>query len=265
MLPIRKLYIDSRYALAGGTASNFSIQLDQSYYFPPNSVMYVDSVVIPTSYYMVQKGRSDTFYFAIGNTGADVVLQTTTLKEGNYQADTFVIELMKKINAFLVDSVSASYDIKLNSISIQVEKPELTLYIPSDAELLKSYGKSSPLNSVNAILRNYISKKYTSINPYICDYLDLYPIRNLFIHSNIGNNRSVHVNGQRSIIKEVPANAPYNSLIIDKTMLGSDYVEIGAMTLSILNFKLTNIYNEEIDLNGNHWCFNLVFAKVQPE
>jgi len=54
-------------------------------------------------------------------------------------------------------------------------------------------------------------------------------------------------------------------LIIDKTMLGSDYVEIGGVTLSILNFKLTNIFNEEIDLNGNHWCFNLVFAKVQPE
>ena len=38
----------------------------------------------------------------------------------------------------------------------------VALLIPSDAELLKNYGKSMPLDSINSVLRNYASGVYYS-------------------------------------------------------------------------------------------------------
>lgn len=266
MLPIKKIYIDSRYAVAGSTSSNFSIQLDKNYYFPQGSVFYVDSVVIPTSYYMVQNGRSENFYFAIGNSSSSLSIQKATIAEGNYKSDTLVAALVAKINAFLPGSVTGTFNTELNSISIQIVNAGISLYIPSDADLIKLHGGSMPLNTINPILRNFKSQtQYTKTSPFVVDYLDLFPIRNLYIHSNMGNNKTIHVNGQCSIIKQIPINASYNSLVVDHTLLGSDYIECGGQSFSLLNFRLTNVFNEEIDLNDNHWSFNLLFAKVQPE
>lgn len=56
MLPIKKLYIDSRWKTSNSKSdTDFSIQLPQNYHMPKNTVFFIDHVCVPVSWYSVQK------------------------------------------------------------------------------------------------------------------------------------------------------------------------------------------------------------------
>lgn len=264
MLPIKKLYIDSRWKTASSKSdTDFSIQLPQNYHMPKNTVFFVDHVCIPVSWYSIQNGRNNKFYFAIGPSA----LQVVEIPEGNYKVDTLVAELVKPINKLYPNSVTGKYNTDLNSIEIQPNADDVIFFIPSDSDLLAKHSKTMPLNSINSVLRNFTSSQtYTKAEPYICDYVDLYPIRNLYLVSdNLGNHNTMTVSGECGIIKQVVVNASYNQLVVDNQVLGADYLDCSNQNLNLLNFRLVDIFGNTIDLNGNHWSFSLVFSKLPEE
>ena len=163
MLPIKKIYVDSRWKTASSNSdTDFSIQLPQNYFMPKNTVFFIDHVCIPVSWYSVQKGRNNKFYFKIGMS----TLQSIEIPENNYKADTLVAELVKAINTVAAGSVTGTYDIDLNTITISLVNAGVALLIPSDADLLNIHGKSMPLDSINSVLRNYSDIVYTKTNPF---------------------------------------------------------------------------------------------------
>lgn len=264
MLPIKKIYVDSRWKTSSSNSdTDFSVQLPQNYFMPKNTVFFIDHVCIPVSWYSVQKERNNKFYFKIGSYG----LEAAVIPEGNYNVQTLVTVLVNAINKVFTDSVTGIYDPDKNTIAISITNANTTLLIPSDAELINTYGYSMPLNSINPVLRNYVSGvSYTKDNPYICDYIDLFPIRNLYLHSsNLGNHNTVSVSGESNIIKQITVNASYNQLLVDNQVLGSDYLDCGGQNLNLLNFRLCDAFGRTIDLNGNHWSFNIIFSKMSEE
>ena len=68
MLPIKKIYVDSRYK-SGDSASdsNFYIDLPINLMMPDNTGFYIDDVAVPVSWYVIDEGRNDMFYFKVGN------------------------------------------------------------------------------------------------------------------------------------------------------------------------------------------------------
>ena len=71
-IPIRKLYIDSRFALPGGTATEFEVEIPQGGLdLPDNCVAFVDSISVPSFpniffgkhrvYYRQEKGNQIEF------------------------------------------------------------------------------------------------------------------------------------------------------------------------------------------------------------
>ena len=110
MLPIKKLYSDSRWKTSNSKRdTDFSIQLPQNYHMPKNTVFFIDHVCIPVSWYSVQKGRSNKLYFKIGMS----TLQVVEIPENNYKADTLVTELVKAINTVAPNSVTGTYVVDL--------------------------------------------------------------------------------------------------------------------------------------------------------
>ena len=72
---------------------------------------------------------------------------------------------------------------------------------------------------------------------FISNYVDVVPIRNLYIISqSLGTYNSVSTNGEWGIIKKVPVNANYNQMIYDSTVLGMDYLDCSNQTLSRIDF-----------------------------
>jgi hypothetical protein len=267
MLPIKKLYIDSRWKSSNSKSdTDFSIQLPQNYHMPKNTVFYIDHVCLPVSWYSVQKNRNNMFYFKI-NTLSSSMFYAVEIDENNYKADTLSTVLANAINSKLSGIVTGKYNIDLNSLELSINSPNINLYIPTDDELVKSYNLKLPLNSVNNVLRNYSSNQvYTSTNPFISDYLDFFPIRNLYLISdNLGNHNTMTVSGECGIIKHISVSASYNQLIIDNQVLGADYLDCSNQNINLLKFRLVDAFGNTIDLNGNHWSFSIVFSKLSEE
>ena len=93
-------------------------------------------------------------------------------------------------------------------------------------------------------------------------YVDLFPIRNLYITSQaLGNFSSISLNGERGVLKKkVPLRASYGELLFDQTVLGMDYLDCSHQSLSRLDFKLKDSYGNTINLNGNHWSVSIFFC-----
>ena len=65
MLPIEKIYIDSRHKTAVSVShTDFHIDLPiGNLNLPPNTGFYITDITIPISFYTLEKGRNDMIYF----------------------------------------------------------------------------------------------------------------------------------------------------------------------------------------------------------
>ena len=126
-----------------------------------------------------------------------------------------------------------------------------------------AYDKNN-LQSANDLIKNSYSTSTTHNNasPFVT-YIDLQPIRNIYISSpNIGNFNTIGPRGQSSIIKKVPVTANFNSMIFDQVMATNDYLDCSRQTLRTLEFRLTDVNNNEIPLHGSNWSMSLVFDQM---
>ena len=98
MGPPRKLYIDSRFRNAGGSASDFQVTLAQSIEVPENHVAFVDSVHVPHVFTSIH-GKNRNLYIGeyISSTVTD--FKTVQLSEGFYNGVTLASELKSKLDA----------------------------------------------------------------------------------------------------------------------------------------------------------------------
>ena len=75
------------------------------------------------------------------------------------------------------------------------------------------------LTTINTSLQNTTPKVHSPSAYFHTGYIDLFPIRNLYIVSQtLGNYKSVSVNGEWGTIKKVPVRARYHEMISDQTV-----------------------------------------------
>ena len=69
MLPIKKIYIDSRFMSSDyKSSSDLKIDLPQNIDLTENCVVYIDEICIPYCWYTIDEDRNNKFYFKIGST-----------------------------------------------------------------------------------------------------------------------------------------------------------------------------------------------------
>ena len=66
MLPIKKIYIDSKFKTSDSISnSNFKIDLQNTLLFPENSCFFIDNISIPHSWYTIEENINDRIYIYI--------------------------------------------------------------------------------------------------------------------------------------------------------------------------------------------------------
>ena len=259
MLPIKKLYVDSRFKSGDSVSdADFKVDLPTTLLMPQNAVFYIDDVSIPVSWYPVEAGRNDKLYLEV-----EGVKSVVSIASGNYTVATLNNEFVTKMNALYPGEFTADPQVNTNQIKISSASVVFALLTDTQAT---SAGFSTPLQSINDVLRNTSSSVHSSGSPFVSNYIDLFPIRNLYIVShNLGNYNTLSVSGERGIIKKVPVTANYNEMVFNQVVLGSDYLDCSRQTLSRLEFQLKDVFGNTIDLNGNHWSFSVVFSHFPVE
>ena len=255
-LPIKKIYIDSRFKSSDSASdSNFKVDLPVPITLPDNTVCYIDDISIPVSWYTIQSGINNEFYFRLDDT-----IYFALIPDGNYSLttlnDTLVKEMNKNQNSF-----TAVPNVLNNTIGIKTSST-FPFAILTDAQI-RLITNQQEIRSINSILNNTIQKSNTINSPYVSGYINLLPLRNVYLNSsNLGSFNSLNISGSRNTIKKIPINANFNEMIFYQAIIGIDYVDVSKQTLSRLEFSLTDVYGRVINLNGNHFSFSLIFARL---
>jgi len=262
MLPIKKIYIDSRdMNQSSSSHSDFKVDLPQTVHLPEDTVAYIDDVCVPVSWYTIDEERNNKFYFRIEDRN-----YVANIPSSNYSITSLNNKLVELMNT-ISNNFRASTNLNPNTINIISTLPTLewNFEILSDKRAI-SFGYLEPLNSINTYLGNNTMQVNNQLFPYVSGYVDLNPIRNVYITSgNLGSFHSMSTKGDRGIIKKVPVRANYNEMIYDDAVLGIDYIDVSRQTLSRLEFQLKDSFGNIIDLHGNHWSCSLVFAKLKED
>ena len=123
------------------------------------------------------------------------------------------------------------------------------------------------LGSINQVIKNNgYSQEYTPTKPYYSGFLDFLRYNNIYISSNIGGYQTLGPKKlQRTIIRKVPVTAGSGMVINDRVTGKHDILDCSKITLSTLEFKFHDIYENVINLNGCHVSFSLVFTTVMED
>ena len=98
MLPIKKLYIDSKFRTADSkSTSNFNIDLKESLTMPDDAFFFIDDVIIPHSWYLINANNKKVYLRIFGAAGQTADrLHVIELDEGNYDGEGLANHLAKK-------------------------------------------------------------------------------------------------------------------------------------------------------------------------
>ena len=78
--------------------------------------------------------------------------------------------------------------------------------ILTNAQLASVGFDATNSRSINNVLRNFTPKINTHNDPYISGYIDLFPIRNVYIIAHgLGDFSTMSISGERAIVKKFPS------------------------------------------------------------
>ena len=91
------------------------------------------------------------------------------------------------------------------------------------------------------MLNNYTSKGMNN-SPFVSGYIDLIPIRNLYLScSGLGNFNTMTLSGNRNVAKKIPLNAGPGEIIFNQVVAGMDYLDCSGQTLSRTSFQFGDV------------------------
>ena len=119
-LPVKKIYVDSRYSTNDSNSdSDFKIQLGRNVYLPDNCVMRIEHVCIPHSWYTIEQDINDKMYIQVtqGNT---ITCNIITIPSTNYTGASLQAAVQTALNYFYNGLFLVSYDGLKNTIQIRI-------------------------------------------------------------------------------------------------------------------------------------------------
>ena len=269
MLPIKKIYIDSRQKTVDSASdSEFSIDLPTTYLMPDDTGFYVEDVCLPVSWYTIEANKNDIMFFDF-----EGILRQAIIKEGNYTTQEFAAALNTALIAALnpppvlgVNPFAVTYYKPTNAITIQWNPVYVAttgsgyttgklFYIPTDYELtFRGATQQAKRRSMNTLLKNFTQyQSYTKGKPFYSGYVDMAPLRNVYLScTGLGNFTTTSLTGDQNIINKIPINGQPGSIIYDSTQTGVDHLDCSRQTLSRISFQLKNNYGQIINLHGIH-------------
>ena len=277
MLKFKKVYIDSSYKVSG-TSSDFTIDLPETVQLEENMLCQIHEVSIPHSWYSINSTNNNLYFrHQVIPPGviAGITYRKITIPEGNYTAVDVAQTIEIALNLVYdtgdrPNTYSISYNTSTNKYTFSSNYATVIFVVLTDSEVAPVANVFSDpvdvnnLQSINRVLGNTTpaTDAYTNVSPYTTNFVDLVPIKNVYLHCNeISNFNQLTVAGNSSIIKKIPVNVPSLGVINDNELSSVDYIDGSGKMLRRLNFRLSDNFNQTINLNGVEVSFTLTFFK----
>jgi len=216
MLPIKKIYIDSKFKTSDSTNNaKFKIELPSSLTLPNNTVFYIDDVCIPHSWYTIEAGINDKLFMRFANFPdlENFTDHIITLESKSYTGPDLVTEIQVKLNSLYSSIFVVAYNAAKHTLSISTSSSakvfKLLTYNDITSRANNTWNGSSydvrNSNDMTDILKLTEGNAgwHDNTAPFISGSLDLQPIRNIYIPSpSLGNFNTLGARGESTIIKK---------------------------------------------------------------
>ena len=277
MLKFKKVYIDSSYKVSG-TSSDFTIDLPETVQLEENMLCQIHEVSIPHSWYSINSTNNNLYFrHQVIPPGivAGITYRKITIPEGNYTANDLAQTIEIALNLVYdtgdrPNTYSISYNTSTNKYTFSSNYATVIFVVLTDGEVAPVANVFSDpvdvnnLQSINRVLGNTTpaTDAYTNVAPYTTNFVDLVPIKNVYLHCNeISNFNQLTVAGNSSIIKKINVTVPYLGVINDNELSSVDYIDVSGKMLRRLNIRCSDHLNQNINLNGVDISFTLTFFK----
>ena len=116
-MDFQRIYVDSRDREVGESASEFDYSLTNNIVVDRESVTILDSVLLPNSWYTVEKERNDILFIRATLTNVEHYL-VAPVAQGYYDVDSFATAVAAALNAVtqLSREYTATFDAVLGRI-----------------------------------------------------------------------------------------------------------------------------------------------------
>jgi hypothetical protein len=282
-LPIRKLYIDSRFKTADSVSDgHFKVSLNQSINLPEDTVCYVDDITIPYTFYTIEDYNQHLYVRRIYRNPITDAIETLvdnyiTIPAQNYTGLTLNEAIKNALNtAFGGSTFNCTYSASNNEITIISNVVDYEFHIFTDLELKNntavgfppaawtggfptdtSYLEPKSLNKVLGI--TYFNNYRTS---YQSGFVDLMNVHSIYISSpNLSSFKTLGARGEQNIIKKVPVNASYGYIIMDNVVAEHDYLDVSRRSFSSFEIRLHDAYGNTINTHGAPVSLSLIFVR----
>ena len=277
MLKFKKVYIDSSYKVSG-TSSEFTIDLPETVQLEENMLCQIHEVSIPHSWYSINSTNNNLYFrHQVIPPGivAGITYRKITIPEGNYTANDLAQTIEIALNLVYdtgdrPNTYSISYNTSTNKYTFSSNYAAVIFVVLTDGEVAPLSGSFSDpvdvnnLSSINRVIGNTTpaTDAYTNVAPYTTNFIDLVPIKNIYLHCNeISNFNQLTVAGNSSIIKKINVTVPYLGVINDNELSSVDYIDVSGKMLRRLNIRCSDHLNQNINLNEVDISFTLTFFK----
>ena len=276
----RKLFIDSRYKTAG-TDADFVIELPVDVNCTRTSSFFVASCSFANTYQTITPYNNKLYYFLIDVQGIihpPIVLYAVTIAPGAYTPDTLAPVLQQALGA---GCTSVTWDATTGRFAIQFISGLAPQYIlPSYSEIDTIYQQLGALvtpqgpytpgdkfQSINTLL-NFPSNLplpsplhgYQSFHTGI---VDLAPLREVYLHCSIANNRTLHCNGSRDCIARIPIDVNFGDVVTYRHLGPTDALSCSDTHFRTIRFQLRD-WTGNLAPTGSLVVVELCFLDTDP-
>ena len=226
------------------------------------------------------KNINDKLYIHVSNTNGEDVRPNECYKlvitSRNYTGIELAAEIIDKLNERMGSvQFSSSFSATTQRLVISTLVNNQTFKVLTESDIATKmdtlwlpmtgaddYTANDPqdINTDMLKLNSGLSSYNTFTNPFVTIYINLQPIRNMYLSSpNLCNYKILDLRGRRDIIKKIPVTANFNEMIIDNVSLEDDYLDCSKQTLTTLEFRLSDDNGHTVELNGTYVSFSIIF------
>lgn len=288
-LQIRKLFINSDHRTADSTASRFKINLDRTLDIKDGVFCFLDDVVMPRTFKTIEPGYNDKIYVKLEkttdlNNPSYFILSIT---EGVYGTSTFTTALQTafdtinhpELGAPATGNFIVSYNDPKEELTIKLadiatnDNWQFEIYTDWMLKHTDNWGfvfnttpgsVISDPQTANIIIGNTqrITLTYDKTRLYTCDFLNLNPIREIYISSpNIGGYNTLSTSGAMNHLIKLPISVPFGYLITNLNRDTHPYIDVSKQSLRNLEFSIRYADGKEVNMRNQAVTFSLVFIQ----
>jgi hypothetical protein len=225
------IFIDSRNKITG-TNSNFNLSMNDHNVEPGiNVAVSLDECTFYNMQYPINS-TNNSIVFQENDTASDI---TATLTPGNYTGSEIATEIQTQFNSVGANTYSVSYNENTGKLTIA------GLTLPDDVKLI-SINEIYGFNAGSSFAASIVGDNQVSLAGF--EYVDL------LLPSLLSNNITTN-NNTNGIIKRIPLDLPWGSLITYKQQESDQSVIINKEYLNNLTCRLRNPNATDFDLPDN--------------